>query len=308
MSDVKKLFVIGAGFMGMGIVQTAAMHGFKVKVFDKNPDAAKNGIQKVGALFDKGIAKGKYTDEQKSEWLGNMFVATDISECCEADYIIEAIAENEEIKKEIFKVVDTYAKADAVIASNTSSISITALASVLSNPANFIGLHFFSPVPVMGLLEIVRGLLTSDECATKAREFGKLMGKTSITSKDESGFIVNRLCIPMLNEACVLLERQVSTIEEIDTGVKLGLNHPMGPLELADMIGIDICLSIMTVLHKETGDDKYRAASTLRRMVNAGLLGRKSGEGYYIYNADGTKTPNPKLDVVNCTHCQGERA
>ena len=193
------------------------------------------------------------------------------------------------------KEIDKYAKEDAVIASNTSSISITSLGSVFRNPERFVGMHFFSPVPRMPLMEIVRGYQTGDEALERARKLGEFMGKSCIIAQDEAGFIVNRMLIPMLNEACVLVERQIGTIEEIDRGVKLGLNHPMGPLELMDMIGIDVELAVMEVLHHELGDPKYRPAVSLRRMVDSGFLGKKTGAGFYIYHEDGTKEPNPNL-------------
>ena len=193
------------------------------------------------------------------------------------------------------KELEKYAKDDAIIASNTSSISITALGNIFKNPARFVGMHFFSPVPKMPLMEIVRGYQTGDDALAKAKELGEFMGKSCILAHDEPGFIVNRMLIPMLNEACILVERKIGTIEEIDRGVKLGLHHPMGPLELMDMIGIDVELAVMEVLHEEIGDPKYRPAVSLRRMVDSGFLGKKTGVGFYIYHEDGTKTPNTCL-------------
>ncbi len=231
----------------------------------------------------------------KDAALSRIKCSTEITDCCDADAIIEAVSENRDIKVSIMKEIDKYAKEDAVIASNTSSISITSLGSVFRNPERFVGMHFFSPVPRMPLMEIVRGYQTGDEALERARKLGEFMGKSCIIAQDEAGFIVNRMLIPMLNEACVLVERRIGTIEEIDRGVKLGLNHPMGPLELMDMIGIDVELAVMEVLHHELGDPKYRPAVSLRRMVDSGFLGKKTGAGFYIYHEDGTKEPNPNL-------------
>ena len=241
------------------------------------------------------MAKGKISDDDKKATLDRITTSTDISDCHEADAIIEAVAENKDIKVSIMKELDKYAKEDAVVASNTSSISITSLGSVFKDPSRFVGMHFFSPVPKMPLMEIVRGYQTGDSALERARKLGEFMGKSCIIAQDEAGFIVNRMLIPMLNEACVLVERKVGTIEEIDRGTKLGLNHPMGPLELMDMIGIDVELAVMEVLHHEMGDPKYRPAVSLRRMVDSGFLGRKTGAGFYLYKEDGTKVPNPAL-------------
>ena len=293
----KKLFVIGAGFMGTGIAQNAAMKGLDVIVYD----VAETQLEKSRKTLEKEIAKltarGKLTEEEGSSCLAKVCYTNKMKACHEADVIIEAASENMEIKKSIIREVDKYAREDAVIASNTSSISITTLASCLDDPSRFVGMHFFSPVPKMPLMEIVRGLHTSDEVIQIATETGEFMGKACILAKDEAGFIINRMLLPMLNEACFLVERKVGTIEEIDLGMKKGLHHPMGPLELVDMIGIDVELAVMKVIYEETGDSKYRPAVLLRRMVDAGFLGRKTGTGFYIYNEDGTRVPNEKIFV-----------
>lgn len=293
--DVKKVFVVGAGFMGSGIVENAAVKGLEVVVYDISQTQLDKSLKNITRNLEKSVAKGRMQESEKDAALSRIQTATDLSLCHDADVIIEAVAEHKEIKVDIMKNVEKYAKEDAVIASNTSSISITSLASVFKNPDRFVGMHFFSPVPRMPLMEIVRGYQTGDEALETAKKLGEFMGKECIIAQDEAGFIVNRMLIPMLNEACILVERKIGTIEEIDMGVKLGLNHPMGPLELMDMIGIDVELAVMEVLHEEIGDPKYRPAVSLRRMVDSGFLGKKAGVGFYVYNEDGTKTPNPKL-------------
>ena len=293
--NIEKLFVIGAGFMGSGIVENAAVKGLNVTVYDISQKQLDRSIGGITKNLEKSVAKGRMDAADKDAALSRIKCSTEITYCCDADAIIEAVSENRDIKVSIMKEIDKYAKEDAVIASNTSSISITSLGSVFRNPERFVGMHFFSPVPRMPLMEIVRGYQTSDEALERARKLGEFMGKSCIIAQDEAGFIVNRMLIPMLNEACVLVERRIGTIEEIDRGVKLGLNHPMGPLELMDMIGIDVELAVMEVLHHELGDPKYRPAVSLRRMVDSGFLGKKTGAGFYIYHEDGTKEPNPNL-------------
>lgn len=293
--DIKKVFVVGAGFMGSGIVENVAVKGLAVTAYDISQDQLDKSIAGIRKNLEKSVSKGKLSEDEKEAAIGRISCTTDISQCAEADAIIEAVAENKDIKVSIMKELEKYAKDDAIIASNTSSISITALGNIFKNPARFVGMHFFSPVPKMPLMEIVRGYQTDDDALAKAKELGEFMGKSCILAHDEPGFIVNRMLIPMLNEACILVERKIGTIEEIDRGVKLGLHHPMGPLELMDMIGIDVELAVMEVLHEEIGDPKYRPAVSLRRMVDSGFLGKKTGVGFYIYHEDGTKTPNTCL-------------
>lgn len=292
---VKNLFVVGAGFMGMGIAQVAITSGFKVIVNDIAEDSLTKGRKTVETMLKKNVKKGKMTENAMQDALANLSFTTSIADCKDADFIIEAASENERIKISIMEKVDKYAKEDAIISSNTSSISITTLASHLKDPSRFIGMHFFSPVPLLNLLEVVKGLQTSQQTIDFTKEFGEKLGKVCIISKDEPGFIVNRMLIPMLNEAFFLMEHGVSSMEEIDLGMRLGLNHPMGPLELVDMIGLDVELAVMEVLYSEIGDPKYRPAVLLRRMVAAGHLGRKTGRGFYIYHEDGTRTPNTDL-------------
>ena len=293
--DVKKVFVVGAGFMGSGIVENVAAKGLQAIAYDisqEQLDKSRNGITKN---LERMVKKGKIQESEKESALARIEYVTDISACHDADVVIEAVAENKDLKISIMKEIEKYAKEEAIIASNTSSISITSLGRVFKNPDRFVGMHFFSPVPKMPLMEIVKGYQTGDEALHIAKELGEFLGKACIIAKDESGFIVNRMLLPMLNEACFLVERGIGTIEEIDTGCRMGLNHPMGPLELMDMIGIDVELAVMEVLHEEIGDPKYRPAISLRRMVDSGFLGRKTGIGFYVYNEDGTKVPNPRL-------------
>ena len=293
--EIRNVFVVGAGFMGSGIVENAAVKGLEVISYDISDAQLEKSRAGIIKNLERSVAKGKMSESEKDAAISRISGTTDISKCSDADIIIEAVAENKDIKSGIMKELEKYAKKEAIIASNTSSISITALGHIFHDPGRFVGMHFFSPVPKMPLMEIVVGYKTSDETLAKAKELGEFMGKSCIIAHDEPGFIVNRMLIPMLNEACVLVERKVGTIEEIDEGVRLGLHHPMGPLELMDMIGIDVELAVMEVLHEEIGDPKYRPAVSLRRMVDSGFLGKKSGIGFYIYHEDGTKTPNTML-------------
>lgn len=293
--NVKKVFVVGAGFMGSGIVENVAAKGLEAVVYDISQAQLERSGRGIAKNLQKQVARGKLSENEKDAIFSRINFVTDISLCRHADVIIEAVAENKEIKVSIMKELEKHAKKEAVIASNTSSISITALGSVFENPERFVGMHFFSPVPRIPLMEIVRGYQTGQQAIETASELGEFLGKTCIVAEDEAGFIVNRMLIPMLNEACILVERKIGSIEEIDMGMKKGLNHPMGPLELMDMIGIDVELAVMEVLHEEIGDPKYRPAVSLRRMVDSGFLGRKAGIGFYVYNEDGTKYPNPRL-------------
>ncbi len=292
---INNVFVIGAGFMGSGIVENVAAKGLNVAVYDVNVVSLIKSETNIKKSLSKLVARGKITQEELDATMGRIKFVNDMEECRTYDLIIETATENRETKINILQDVEKYVAPDAIISTNTSSISITALASKLRRPERFLGLHFFSPVPKMPLLELVKGYQTGDKVLEVAEQFGKTLGKTVITSNDEAGFIVNRVLLPMLNQAVVLVERHVGTIEEIDTAMKMGANHPMGPLELLDMIGLDIELAVMETIHRETGDSRYRAAVSLRRMVDAGYLGRKTGIGFYIYDEDGNKRPNEDL-------------
>ncbi|MGA8892925.1 MAG: 3-hydroxyacyl-CoA dehydrogenase NAD-binding domain-containing protein [Anaeromyxobacteraceae bacterium] len=281
---IQRIAVVGAGQMGSGIAQVAAQSGLAVTLVDGVPGLAAKAHGKLGASLQKLVEKGKITAEQRQGTLDRITPADAVEAAAGADLAIEAIVEKAEPKIELFRKLDLLLPPHAILASNTSSISITQLAAATSRPAQFIGMHFMNPPPVMQLIEIIRGLQTSDETwKTVADLATRTFGKTIVTSKDVPGFIVNRVLIPLINEACFALQEGLATPEDIDTGVKLGLNHPMGPLTLADFIGLDTCLYIADVLHRELGDDKYRPAALLRQYVAAGWLGRKSGRGFHKY-------------------------
>ena len=293
--NIEKVFVIGAGFMGSGIVENVAAKGLNVAVYDVNVVSLIKSETNIRKSLNKLVARGKITEEELEATMGRIKFVNDMEECRTYDLVIETATENKETKINILQDVEKYVSPEAIISTNTSSISITALASKLRRPERFLGLHFFSPVPKMRLLELVKGYQTGEEVLEQGQKFAHFLGKKYVTSNDEAGFIVNRMLLPMLNQAVVLVERHVSTIEEIDMAAKLGMNHPMGPLELLDMIGLDVELAVMETIHRETGDSRYRPSVSLRRMVDAGYLGRKTGVGFYIYDEDGNKTPNIEL-------------
>ena len=292
---IKNIFVVGSGAMGSGIAQASIEAGCKTFLYDIDYPRVQKSVESISQRIARKVAKGKITQEDMDQIMGLLSGVSELETAAEADLVIECIYEDIDAKKAIYENVQKYTKDDVILASNTSSFSITALAKAAKDPARFIGMHFFNPVPVMKLLEITRGLATSDETLEIAREVGTRMNKVMIVSKDMPGFIVNRMLDPMLNEAAQILDEGIGSVEDIDNGMKFGCNHPMGPLELADMAGNDILLAVMETLYKELGDSKYRPAPLLKKMVEAGWTGRKAGRGFYVYNADGTRCPNPQL-------------
>jgi 3-hydroxybutyryl-CoA dehydrogenase len=286
---VQKLGVVGGGQMGQGIAQVAAQAGLDVMMVDVTRAQADAAVGKLKKTLDRLVEKGKLDGATRDQTLSRLSAGDGIPALSDRDFVIEAAPEQEALKLEMFGALGKALPPAAILASNTSSISITKLAAASGRPDKVIGMHFMNPVPLMKLVEIVRGLPTSDATYKLTLELAQRFGKTTIAARDIPGFIVNRMLIPLLNEACYGLYEGLGTAGDIDVGVKLGLNHPMGPLELADLIGLDTCLAIANVLHHELGDDKYRPCPLLRQYVAAGWLGRKSGRGFYVYDAQGNK-------------------
>lgn len=287
--SIERVFVIGAGLMGHGIAQVSAAAGKQVTLSDRTAELAEKGKARIGGNLKRQVDKGKLDQSAADELLARVATAEGTANAAGHGIVIEAVFEDEGVKRETWTALTESADADAIFASNTSSISITSLATATDRAPKFIGLHFFSPVPVMGLIEIIRGLETDDATYEAARAFAEDLGKTVIESKDMPGFLVNRMLGPFINEAVFALMESTGTAADIDTGAKLGLNHPMGPLELSDFIGNDVMLNVMDVLYRGFGDPKFRAAPLLRQMVTAGHLGRKTGRGFYPYDESGAK-------------------
>ncbi|AOS68505.1 3-hydroxybutyryl-CoA dehydrogenase [Bacillus subtilis] len=281
--EIKQIMVAGAGQMGSGIAQTAADAGFYVRMYDVNPEAAEAGLKRLKKQLARDAEKGKRTETEVKSVISRISISQTLEEAEHADIVIEAIAENMAAKTEMFKTLDRMCPPHTILASNTSSLPITEIAAVTNRPQRVIGMHFMNPVPVMKLVEVIRGLATSEETALDVMALAEKMGKTAVEVNDFPGFVSNRVLLPMINEAIYCVYEGVAKPEAIDEVMKLGMNHPMGPLALADFIGLDTCLSIMEVLHSGLGDSKYRPCPLLRKYVKAGWLGKKSGRGFYDY-------------------------
>ncbi|MEQ8355397.1 MAG: 3-hydroxybutyryl-CoA dehydrogenase [Kiloniellaceae bacterium] len=288
--EIKSIGVIGAGQMGTGIAHVCALAGYDVKLSDVSAEQAAKATEIIAGNMDRQVKRGKIAAANRDAALARISTGTGLEMFADSDFVIEAASENEEIKREIFKALCPVLKPSALVCSNTSSISITRLASVTDRPAKFMGMHFMNPVPLMQLVELIRGIATDEPTFTAARKLAEKLGKTTATAEDFPAFIVNRILLPMINEAVYTLYEGVGSVSSIDTAMKLGANHPMGPLELADFIGLDTCLSIMHVLYDGLADSKYRPCPLLVKYVEAGWIGKKAGRGFYDYSTD---TPVP---------------
>lgn len=281
---MKKIGIVGFGTMGSGIAQVCVESGYEVVAVEKEESFFERGLKQIEKNWNRSIEKGRLTEEQKKEYEAKLTTTTDWQQLADADCVIEAVSENLELKKEIFAKLGEIVKEDALVVSNTSGLSITEMASVIKNPERTMGFHFFNPVPVMKLVELIRGFDTSEETYQRAKKLVESLGKESIDVKESPLFAVNRILVPMINEAIFVLQEGIASAEDIDKGMKLGANHPIGPLALADLIGLDTLLFVQDSLYEETQDSKYRAAPLLRKLVRAGHLGRKTGRGFYTYS------------------------
>lgn len=285
-SGIRKVGVVGAGQMGSGIAHVAALSGFDVRLVDIADAALERSLAVIGGNMDRQLRRGLFDEAAKAGALARIGTGTDYAAFRDCDIVIEAATENEAVKREVFKALLPHLAEGAIVASNTSSISITRLASTTDRPERFIGLHFMNPVPMMSLVELIRGIATEDRTFDDVKQFAVSLGKTPVAAEDFPAFIVNRILLPMINEAVYTLYEGVGSVDAIDTGMRLGANHPMGPLELADFIGLDTCLAVMQVLYDGLADSKYRPCPLLVKYVEAGWIGRKAGRGFYDYSGD----------------------
>jgi 3-hydroxybutyryl-CoA dehydrogenase len=293
--EVHTVGIIGAGQMGAGIAQVTAQAGIPVVMHDVSAEACKRGVDGIRKNLDRMIQRGRFKPEERDRVLEIIKTGTDLAMMKKTDFVIEAVTENEDAKIAIFQQLDKVCDPDVIFASNTSSISITRMGARTTRADKVIGMHFMNPVPAMKLVEIIRGLATSEETYRATQNLAERVGKSTMTAQDFPGFIVNRVLLPMINEAIYTLYEGVGAVTDIDTAMKLGTNQPMGPLELADLIGLDTCLAIMEVMHRVLGDDKYRPCPLLKKYVDAGYLGRKTSRGFYTYNEQGNPVPPPPL-------------